>query len=44
MRETNFDVVKSFISLNVIQPRQIFSMSVLMKFYVATRKRRTEED
>ena len=39
MRETNFDVVKSFISLNVIQPRQIFSVSVLIKFYVGNQEK-----
>ena len=39
MRETNFDVVKSFISLNVIQPRQFFSMSDLMKFYVGNQEK-----
>ena len=33
MHKTNFDSVKSFISLNVIQLRQVISMSFLMKLY-----------
>ena len=33
MHESNFDAVKKFISLKVIQLCQVASMSVLMKLY-----------